>query len=99
MLAKSLDSYIESRPGVCGGKPCIAGRRIRVIDVATWHESMRMSTEEIAAEYDLSPQEIYAALAYYYEHREEIDAQQASDDALVTELQQRFPSQLPRKSD
>lgn len=92
MLAKSLDSYIESHPDVCGGKPCVAGRRIRVIDIATWHEDMKMSTEEIAAEHELSPQEIYAALAYYHQHRAEIDARQAEDDAYVEKLKRQHPS-------
>ena len=51
---------------------------------------MKMSTEEIVAEHDLSPQEIYAALAYYYEHRAEIDARQAQDGAFVAKTQKRF---------
>ncbi len=34
---------IEVTTGVCGGKPRIAGQRIRVRDVVLWHDSMRMS--------------------------------------------------------
>lgn len=94
MLTRSLDSYIESRPDVCGGKPCIAGRRIRVIDVATWYEQMKMSIEEIAREFDLAPQEIHAALAYYYEHHDEIEARQAQDDEFIEEMKRQYPSQL-----
>src|SRR5687768_12962458 len=97
MLAKSLDSFIESKPGVCGGKPCIAGRRVRVVDVATWYEQMKMTIDEIAADFDLAPQEIHAALAYYYEHRAEIDAQQVVDDAYIEEMKRQYPSQLGDK--
>ncbi|MEK7732296.1 MAG: DUF433 domain-containing protein, partial [Planctomycetota bacterium] len=32
-------AHIEATPGVCGGRPRIAGHRIRVQDIAVWHES------------------------------------------------------------
>ena len=32
--------HIEITPGVCGGKPRIAGHRIKVQDIAVWHEIM-----------------------------------------------------------
>jgi len=35
-----LDEHIEITPGVAGGKPRIAGRRITVQNVAIWHERM-----------------------------------------------------------
>jgi uncharacterized protein (DUF433 family) len=99
MIAKSLDQYIESQPNVCGGKPCIAGRRIRVYDVVVWHEQMKMTIAEIATDFDLTPQEIYAALAYYHEHREEINARMAEDDRLVEEIKQKYPSELQQRLD
>ncbi len=34
---------ITKTPGVCGGKACIAGHRIRVMDIVIWHEHMGMS--------------------------------------------------------
>src|SRR5918911_1655987 len=65
-------AHIVSTPGVLGGKPRIAGHRISVQDVAIWHERMGMSVDEIATEYNLTLGEIYAALSYYHDHREEI---------------------------
>lgn len=94
MLAKSLDSFIACAPDICGGKPCIAGRRIRVIDIATWHEAQKRSIEDIAADYELSPQQIHAALAYYHENRAEIEAQQAEEDRFVAQMKLQNPSQL-----
>ncbi len=35
---KTLDARIPSQPGLPGGKPCIARRRIAVEHVAIWHE-------------------------------------------------------------
>jgi uncharacterized protein (DUF433 family) len=49
----SGDRYIEITPEVRGGKPCIAGRRITVGDVAIAYLRLRQSLEEVAAEYDL----------------------------------------------
>lgn len=71
---KTLDERIESQPGVLGGKPCVSGRRIAVEHIAIWHERLGQSADEIASEYDLELADVYAALAYYFAHREEIDA-------------------------
>ena len=38
-----LTSHIEITPGVVGGKPRIAGHRIRVLDIVVWHEKRRFS--------------------------------------------------------
>ncbi len=84
MATRTLDQHIEITPGVAGGKPRIAGHRITVHDVVVWHESIGMGADEIAAEYDLSLADVYAALAYYFDHRDEID-QQIKDSKLVVE--------------
>jgi uncharacterized protein (DUF433 family) len=66
-------NYIVKTPGMLGGDPRIAGRRIGVHDVVLLHNHLNTPPEEIATIYDLSMAEVYAALAYYYDHREEID--------------------------
>lgn len=83
MTVQTLDQHIEMTPGIAGGKPRIAGRRITVQNIAIWHEYMGLSAEEIAAEHDLSLSDIYVALAYYLDHREEIDRQIAEDEGFV----------------
>ena len=80
-----LDRHVEITPGVCGGKPRIAGHRITVQNVALLHEAEGRSVDEIATEYGLSLGDVYAALAYYHDHREAIDAQAADDEAFVAE--------------
>ena len=66
---------IVSTPGICGGRPRIDGHRIQVEDVAIWHERMGMSPDEIVSEYpSITLADVHAALAYYYENRERIDA-------------------------
>jgi len=81
-----LDRHIEITPDIAGGKPRIAGHRITVQNIVIWHERMGLSADEIAAEYDLTLSEIYAALAYYYDHRVEIDASIRADKTFVQEL-------------
>jgi aldehyde:ferredoxin oxidoreductase len=51
MTVKTLDRPIEITPGVLGGKPRIAGRRIAVQTVVIWHE--RMGTGRAATGIDL----------------------------------------------
>ncbi|MEK7786930.1 MAG: DUF433 domain-containing protein [Chloroflexota bacterium] len=91
-----LDKFIELTPGVLGGKPRIAGHRIRVIDVAIWHEKLGLSADSIASKHDLLLAEVYAALAYYYDHREQLEADLQADDAFVAEMKKQYPSKWLR---
>jgi uncharacterized protein (DUF433 family) len=93
----TISSHIEVTLGVAGGKPRIAGHRITVQDIAVWHERLGLSADEIATEYDLSLADIYAALAYYYDHREEIDRAIRDDETFIAEMRRRTPSKLSAK--
>jgi len=95
--ARNLDAHIATTPGVAGGRPRIAGRRIRVQDVAVWHERLGMRPDEIASEFDLSLAEIHAALAYYFDHRDEIDRALREDEVYVEALRRSSPSKLLEK--
>jgi uncharacterized protein (DUF433 family) len=91
----SFAAHIESTPGTAGGKPRIAGSRIRVQDVVVWHERMGLSADEIVSRYpQLSLADVYAALAYYHDHRVEIDADMAHGKALADEVLKTFPSKV-----
>ncbi len=97
MTIKSLDQHIEITPGICGGKPRIAGHRITVQNIVIWHEWMGRSPDEISAEYNLTLSDIYAALAYYYDHQAEIDRMIKESEAFVEELRRQVPSKLSQK--
>lgn len=94
---KTLDERITSRPGVLGGKPCISGRRIAVEHVAIWHQRLGYSADEIASDYDLELADVYAALAYYFAHREEIDRSIREGEDFVRRLREETPSLLDEK--
>jgi|SRR5712692_12013347 len=66
-------NLIASNPKVRGGRPCIAGTGLRVIDVAIASIYHLQSPDEIAAGFGVSLARVYAALAYYYEHKDELD--------------------------
>ena len=92
-----LDRHIEVTSGIAGGKPRIAGRRITVQNIVIWYEHMGKTADEICAEHNLTLAEVYAALAYYFDHREEIDQRSKEDDAFAKALRKQTPSILPMK--
>lgn len=96
-MKATLDAHIEETPGVLGGKPRIAGHRIGVDHVAHWHLREGRTIDDIADEYGLPHAAIHAALAYYYDHRTEIDARTAADAAWVDELKRTTPSRVREK--
>jgi hypothetical protein len=53
--------------------------------------------EDVAAAYAISPAKVHVALAYYWEHREEIEADLEADRRAVDEIRAREPSRLPRR--
>ena len=97
MAFKTLDEHIEITPNVMGGKPRIAGHRISVQDVAIWHEKMGQTAEQIAGEYNLRVADVYAALAYYHDHREEMDTSMSESEKFVDEMKKKIPSKLKKK--
>jgi uncharacterized protein (DUF433 family) len=96
-MTKAMDEHIEITPGVVGGKPRIAGRRISVEDIQFWHERQGLCADEIATEYDLTLADVYAALAYYFDHREEIDRAMAEGEGFVNAMRAQTLSKVQQK--
>jgi uncharacterized protein (DUF433 family) len=95
MLA-NIKEHIEATPGICGGRPRIAGHRIRVMDIVVLHEELGLTPDEIVSTYpSLSLADIHAALAYYFDHRDEVHGDLASDRRLAEEMAAKTPSKLP----
>ena len=70
--------YIECRPGVQGGRPVIKGTRFPVSSIVQNHRR-GLSVDEMLREFPhLSPAQVYDALSFYYDHREQIDRQIAA---------------------
>jgi uncharacterized protein (DUF433 family) len=80
--------HITSTPDVCGGKPCVAGTRVRVWDIAV-HAQAGESPDEVLTHFPhLTLSDIHAALAYYYDNREAVDQQAAEDERFVEQFRQ-----------
>ena len=92
-----LDRHIEITPEVRGGRPRIAGTRITVADIVIMHLRLGQSLEEIAGKYNLDLADVYAAMAYYYDHRSEIDGSIEADEAFAEAFRRSNPSLLQAK--
>lgn len=97
-MSQTKVEHIVSNPNVCGGKPCIAGTRIRVQDVYVWHELQGQSADEIVSRFQhLTMAGVYAALSYYWENRDEIQRQMQEETHFVEQMKRKHPSPLTEK--
>jgi uncharacterized protein (DUF433 family) len=77
--------HIVRVEGVCGGEPVIDSLRVTVRHVATLH--LRGETiPEIVAALGLTDAQVFHALSYYFDHREEITALMAQEEQAHVEL-------------
>jgi uncharacterized protein (DUF433 family) len=93
--AKTVGTHITKDPGVCGGKACVDYTRIRVMDVVLLHR--RGLKAEDMAEYfsvPLSLAQIHGALAYYYDHPEEVERDILDGKRIEAEIERDRDLQL-----
>jgi len=96
-MRTATESGIRCKPGMCGGKPVIAGTRITVKHIVELHINGGVSVEEIMESLPhLTPAQIYDALAYYHRHQDEIDKDMVEDDKIIRKMARKF--RLPLKS-
>ncbi len=65
--------YIEKKAGVCGGEPVIVGTRISVSLIVQMERAGHSVDEMVAMYPHITHAQVYDALSYYYDHKEEID--------------------------
>ena len=80
---------IATNPRIRNGRPFIIGTTVTVADVATAKVFMMMDAEEIADYYQLTLPQVYSALAYYYEHRTEINLDIEQRRQLAEEMKEK----------
>ena len=96
--ATTIREHITSTPGVCGGKPCVAGSRIRVQDIYIWHEVEKQTVDEIVARFpQLTHADVHASLAYYWDHRQAILQEIEEEKCFVEQMKAEHPSLLQEK--
>jgi uncharacterized protein (DUF433 family) len=87
-------AHIVCTPGFLGGEPWINGHRIRVRDVVAALDVNGLSAEAIVQDCypTLTLAEVYAALAYYEDHRPEIEAFQQVEAEFVERFARENPT-------
>lgn len=76
--------------GVRSGDPRIEGTRITVLDFKRRVIDNAEDPHIIAGEYDLSMAALFSALAYYYDHRDELEGREHEADAARREGERRI---------
>jgi len=92
-----MSNHIEATPGTRGGRPRITGTRITVADIVLMHRRLGRALKEISGTYDLPFAAVYAAMAYYYDHKDEIDRDLDQEQALAEAFRENNPSRLREK--
>lgn len=76
---------IEKDPDRCGGRATVTGTRIWV-SIILGYCRQGMTVKEIVQQYaHLRPADVHDALAYSYDHRDEIEADLAADDEVAVQ--------------
>jgi uncharacterized protein (DUF433 family) len=97
MSEEIIYGHITRTPGVCGGKPRIAGHRITVQHIAIDYQWDGMSPEEICEQHPgLTLGKVHAALAYFFDHRDEILVDIEADEKLEAEFLRQHPDGVQR---
>ena len=82
-----IGTLIAQTPGICGGRPRIAGTGVSIRRIAGWYK-LGLTPEEIATQIPhLTLAQVHAALAYYHANRDEMDAEMAAEEAEADRLQ------------
>jgi len=89
---------IVKTPGTCGGRARIAGHRVRVQDVVIWSEYQGMTPDEIVSHIpSITLADVHSALAYYFDHVQEIQDEIRADREYADEFFRNNPSLLDAK--
>src|SRR5688572_30534051 len=91
-------NYIVKTPNICGGEARVDGTRISVGWIVGQMIYAGRTLDEMVEDYahvPLSPAQIHAALAYYYDHTAEIENLIAENEALLDEVRHN-PLRIPQ---
>lgn len=90
---KTEYSHIVRTAGVVSGEPRIEGHRIRVRDIVAARDLGGLTPEEIAASVypELTLAQVYSALAYYEDHRAEIEQAMQHEAQFVEQFLKDHP--------
>jgi uncharacterized protein (DUF433 family) len=90
-----IRKHIEIVDGYGGPVAKIVGHRVNVSHIAMYHEEEGWSPEEIVKQLPtITLADVHAALAFYYDNPEMMEAERSADERFYDELKERYPSRL-----
>lgn len=73
-MQKVTHPHVTRNPKICGGSPILMGSRFPVRSIIAYVLRHGLTPEELVAKFDnLTLAQVYDALAYYYDNRDEIE--------------------------
>jgi uncharacterized protein (DUF433 family) len=93
----STHPHIVKEPDYCGGKAAIDNTGVRVMNVVFLHKRGETEAGILKVYPDLDRAQVYAALTYYYDHPEEIEAELRADEAASDRYEQERAVDLARR--
>jgi uncharacterized protein (DUF433 family) len=82
-------NLIATNPKVRSGRPYIVGTTLTVADIAIAKIYHQLDADGIADYYDISLPQVYAALAYYYDHKAETDKDIRERQQIAAEMKEK----------
>ena len=82
-------NLIAIDPTVRSGRPCIAGTGLRVTDVVMATIFHHRTPGEIGSDYEITLAQVHAALAYYYQHKSDLDEDIRQQIAVAREYKEK----------
>ena len=83
--------YIVRTKEICGGKPIIAGTRIKVAQIAIEYDRMGWTADEIVqAHPHMTLAQVHDALSYYYDNAEELNADIRAEKQFIENLRKQY---------
>jgi uncharacterized protein (DUF433 family) len=90
-----LSKYVETR--LMGDRPHVRGRRMPVAWVASAARANDYDIADLMDNYTLTEEQVLAALLYYREHQNELDAQEDRDGEEWQALRAQYGGGFPRE--
>lgn len=85
-----IGTFIAQTPGVCGGRPRIAGTGVSVRRIVGWYK-LGWSPEEIADRIGhISLAQVHAALTYYHANQDAMEAEMAVEEAEADRFEREY---------
>ena len=85
-IVTDIGTLITQSPGICDGRPRIAGTGVSVLRIAGWYK-LGWTPEEISRRIGhVSLAQVHAALAYYHANQEAVEAEMAAEEAEYDRL-------------